>query len=319
MRFLRVFLVLVLSLFVISLFFGGCGRTTTPAPETQEEAQTEESTEGEEVVAEEPEFLVWPGTMHLFESTSDGVVTLRETRPVFVLLPSPEFAQKLREDPGAELIVRDISGNQLGGSVIDINSVSVFFLYVPISTATPLQVGYRFSDGSTVEQTVTFNPATNVFTVSNAISITAKISITPIFRGENPVAKNSIVGISIQDIIDNPDLYFDSPIIDFNSTLLVDIEHPEACYHAEQGVLRNSQRQDIFDETETYSTPQEHTFSFSQQVSESDIEEYRLVVHALSVYENLSNYSYQNPPDQPFSAAMSILEEELAELPAHVY
>ncbi|BER91737.1 hypothetical protein [Atrimonas thermophila] len=291
MRFWRVLVLLVLFLFLLPLLLGGCGQQTT-TPETQEETETQEeaSTETQEEAAQGLDFVVWPGTIRAFESDPDGITTLETTRPAFVLFPSPELAQRLGEDPGAEPIALSITGSEQGGGFLEVAGVQVFYLFANINVATPFQVGYRFPDGSTILETVTFDPATNVFRENNAISIKAGILSLPVIGSIPPI-----------------------PPLDVHHYLGVDIEHPQGCYHLRNGSLNGTE---LFEEETSFPTPQEETFSFLQEIPESENdEELTLEVYAMTVYENLGNYSYQNPPSQPFSITISTLEENLSDLP----
>jgi hypothetical protein len=111
MRFWRVVVVVLVSLFLATLFLGGCGQQTT-TPQTQEEAETQETeetpTEAQVEAAQNLGFAVWPGTIRVFRSNPDGTTTLEGNKPAFVLFPSPELEQRLRQDLGAEPIALSI-------------------------------------------------------------------------------------------------------------------------------------------------------------------------------------------------------------------
>jgi|GEM_PF-4398949 len=320
MRLLRVLVAVVLFMFLATLFLGGCGQQTT-TPQTQEEAENQEvaeeaPTETQEETAQNLDFLVWPGTIRVFRSDVDGTTTLEENNPAFVLFPSPELAQRLLGDPGAEPIALSISGSEQSGSFLEIGGVQVFYLYNSINVATSFLVGYRFSDGSTILETVTFDPATNVFSESNSISISAEISgMAHIIRSPEAETAGHVKSFTKNGI---PPI---GPQFEVHYYLGVDIEHPQGCYHLRGGYLiAESDGEELFDEETSYPTPQGDTFNFTQEISESDIDENpTLEVFAITAHENLSNYSYQNPPSQPFSITVSGLEEELSDLPGQLF
>jgi hypothetical protein len=86
--------------------------------------------------------------------------------------------------------------------------------------ATPFQVGYRFSDGSTILEMVTFDPATNVFSESNSISISAEISVIPIIRSPKAETAGHVKSFTKNNI---PRI---GPQFEVHYYLGVDIEHP---------------------------------------------------------------------------------------------